>query len=116
MIARKLLILLIIFLSIAGCSEPGDPIDKAGGTTLNVDLQIVLHDSYDDLLAAYPHDDMIQLDYDEYLEGFSLFMRNVPARRSVCEVHIIEPQEIDGEHTLTLGHEVLHCVYGLYHE
>lgn len=33
----------------------------------------------------------------------------------VCEIHILEPKYIDDEATLTLGHEMLHCLYGSYH-
>jgi len=33
-----------------------------------------------------------------------------------CEVHIVKPEHVDDEATLTLGHELLHCLYGSYHE
>lgn len=33
-----------------------------------------------------------------------------------CEIHILEPKHIDDEPTLTLGHEMIHCLYGSYHE
>lgn len=33
-----------------------------------------------------------------------------------CEVHFIEPKFIDDNNTLTLGHEVLHCIRGSYHK
>jgi len=32
-----------------------------------------------------------------------------------CEIHIARPARVDDSHTLTLGHEMLHCVYGSYH-
>ena len=33
-----------------------------------------------------------------------------------CEIHVLAPQYIDDERTLTLGHEMVHCIYGSYHE
>lgn len=32
-----------------------------------------------------------------------------------CEVHTARPTHVDDQATLILGHEILHCVYGLYH-
>lgn len=33
-----------------------------------------------------------------------------------CQIHILEPEFVDDERTLTLGHEMVHCIYGSYHE
>ena len=33
-----------------------------------------------------------------------------------CEIHSVTPKRVDDEATLTLGHEMLHCVYGSYHQ
>lgn len=33
-----------------------------------------------------------------------------------CTVYVMRPESVDDERTLTLGHEVLHCFYGNYHE
>lgn len=33
-----------------------------------------------------------------------------------CEIHILEPRFVDDDRTLTLGHEMVHCIYGSYHE
>ena len=33
-----------------------------------------------------------------------------------CEIVIYEPKGIDDEATLTLGHELMHCLYGDYHD
>lgn len=32
-----------------------------------------------------------------------------------CDIHTVEPKVVDDEATLTLGHEMLHCLYGSYH-
>ena len=33
-----------------------------------------------------------------------------------CEIIIYEPRKVDDEATLTLGHELMHCLYGDYHD
>lgn len=33
-----------------------------------------------------------------------------------CEIHSVRPRIIDGEDTTTLGHELLHCLWGNYHQ
>ena len=32
-----------------------------------------------------------------------------------CEIHIKPPKYVDDDDTLTLGHELAHCLYGSYH-
>ena len=33
-----------------------------------------------------------------------------------CEIHTIRPRLVDDNATMTLGHELLHCLYGSYHQ
>lgn len=33
-----------------------------------------------------------------------------------CEIHTVKPKNVDDDATLTLGHELLHCLYGSYHQ
>jgi len=35
---------------------------------------------------------------------------------NVCILHLLKPNRIDDEITLTWGHELAHCAYGLYHK
>jgi len=53
------------------------------------------------------------------LQGFALwyeFPNGKPEDELyTCEIHIARPGRVDDTHTLTLGHEMLHCVYGSYH-
>lgn len=32
-----------------------------------------------------------------------------------CYLFSLKPQYVDDDHTMTVGHELLHCVYGQYH-
>lgn len=50
-------------------------------------------------------------------EAYSQCWRNVDENIAYCDIYVAMPQEVDGEHTLSLGHEVLHGVCGdEYHE
>lgn len=33
-----------------------------------------------------------------------------------CTIHVARPGRVDDNNTLTLGHEMLHCIYGSYHK
>lgn len=44
--------------------------------------------------------------------GWSGWDKEEPYR---CEIHIKPPTRIDDDDTLTLGHEMAHCLYGSYH-
>ena len=33
-----------------------------------------------------------------------------------CEIHTVRPKSVNDDATLTLGHELLHCLYGSYHK
>ena len=50
--------------------------------------------------------------------GFSILKTNRETRARTCEVYLPaeqRPREVDDAGTLSLGHEVLHCMYGDYH-
>jgi hypothetical protein len=51
------------------------------------------------------------------LRGFSILKRNKETGAYVCEVYVVKMvgAQLDGDHTMTFGHEVLHC-FGLQHE
>ena len=46
--------------------------------------------------------------------GFSVLGKRNGER--VCLVYVYRPLSVDDDRTLALGHEVLHCVLGEYHE
>lgn len=51
-------------------------------------------------------------DIDPNLEGMAIMSPD----DTFCELFIVRPNRIDDQHTLTLGHEFLHCIYGRYHK
>lgn len=104
-----------------GCQPetPQAPIDvkyDRSGTTL--EITTVFYDSRMDLTAAYmrfyPKTDP---EYARRVLGFSQWRQTLggdPADNQ-CVVHTVRPKYIDDDTVMTLGHEVLHCIYGSYH-
>ena len=50
--------------------------------------------------------------------GFTILRTNRETGARTCEIYLPNqqrPREVDDEGTLSLGHELLHCMYGNYH-
>lgn len=44
------------------------------------------------------------------------FWYEKPENPNECTIHVLEPNRVDGDITTSWGHELMHCVYGSYHE
>jgi hypothetical protein len=54
----------------------------------------------------------------DHRHGFSILKTNSVTGARTCEIYLPNdqrPREVDDEGTLTLGHELLHCMRGNYH-
>jgi hypothetical protein len=54
----------------------------------------------------------------DYRHGFSILKTNRETGARTCEIYLPvdqRPREVDDEATLSLGHELLHCMRGDYH-
>ena len=54
----------------------------------------------------------------DYRHGFSILKTNRETGARTCEIYLPNdqrPREVDDDGTLTLGHELLHCMRGAYH-
>jgi hypothetical protein len=53
-----------------------------------------------------------------YRHGLSILIKNRETGALTCEIYLSNqqrPREVDDEATLSLGHELLHCMHGDYH-
>ena len=51
-------------------------------------------------------------------KGFSILKTNRETGARTCEIYLPtqqRPREVDDAGTLSLGHELMHCMYGNYH-
>jgi hypothetical protein len=54
----------------------------------------------------------------DYRHGFSILKTNRETGARTCEIYLPNeqrPDKVDDDGTLTLGHELLHCMLGNYH-
>ena len=54
----------------------------------------------------------------DYRHGFSILKTNRETGARTCEIYLPNerrPAKVDDDGTLTLGHELLHCMLGAYH-
>jgi hypothetical protein len=55
----------------------------------------------------------------DHHRGFSILKTNRETGARTCEIYLPDeqrPSEVDDEATLSLGHELLHCMLGSYHD
>ena len=108
---RKLLILLIFSMCLTAHAEfimkPYE-IDNVMITFYWFDTDKEMQEYYLEHFGEEANEDVI----DEYMRGFSA-SEPVP-EKNIChlDLYAVRPLEVDDTYTLTIGHEVLHCVHG----
>lgn len=112
----KALILLIISTSLVTHAE--DIVKEF--EISNVLITFYWFDTEKEMQQAYirifgPEDADVEV-VDGLLRGFSGTWAVPEKNICVLDLYAVRPQEVDDDATLTIGHEVLHCVYGTkYH-
>lgn len=102
----KLLIFLIFFANIAVSEQTGaEPINKADGVVTNVLSTFYFYESYEALWADWP-------DYEGEIKAICMCERKLEENIAWCDIYLVEPVVVDGDHTMSLGHEVEHGVFG----
>ena len=102
---------LLLALLLIGSSAFADRMVKDAKTITNVISTFYFYDSLQEMYEAV--DDIEETKHD-YV-AISFCERNEERNIAWCDIYTTEPMNIDGERTLTLGHEVLHGVWGGYH-
>jgi hypothetical protein len=102
-----LLIAATLLLTATANADDYERIQKDGEIE-NVVLTIFWFDTIEDLETAFG---------EEGLQGYSECERYLKKNLAHCDLYVVRPTYVDDEETLTIGHEVLHGVYGHdYHE
>ncbi|MBT9159070.1 MAG: hypothetical protein DDT26_00319 [Dehalococcoidia bacterium] len=104
--------LALVFMSVffIGCSPPTG-IDKEfdrTGETLRI--KVITHDSLRDLHAAKR--EVSGKPAPEGMIGFAGWTKTT----NYCEIHILQPRRDLDDNVMTLGHEMMHCLYGAFHK
>ena len=102
----KTLIILMITLMIISCSDSSKNISKEFNKEKKpLSITVITMKSTNEMRRKV-------WKYKEGIQGQALYSPN----DNRCEIIIYEPKKVDDEATLTLGHELMHCLYGDYHE
>ncbi len=106
-ILSKILISLIFFANIAVSEEATVEPEYIvpDGVIENVITTFFFFENYAALWAALP-------EYRGDFEAISFCERKVKKNIAYCDIYQVMPTIVDGEHTLSLGHEVEHGVFG----
>ena len=82
------------------------------------------------MVSYVPTDELVQLQWkygvdidqrdlrQDHRHGFSILKTNRETGARTCEIYLPDehrPDKVDDDGTLTLGHELLHCMLGNYH-
>lgn len=122
----KSMALIFILFSLLSCSKPQDEslkgsIDRSGKI---ISTTVYFYDSVEEVRTKFREVHNLSKDHPIQIEGFAQWVElrdaqgnTLPDRNnaSTCQIYIVRPKSVDDEYTLTLGHEMLHCVLGEYH-
>ena len=109
---RKLLILLAFFISMTTAhaefiSKPYE-IENVVITFYFFDTELEMQEYYLEHFGEQEGETEI----DTLMRGFSDSAGDAEKNICLVDLYVVRPQEVDDKPTLTIGHEVLHCVYG----
>lgn len=116
------LIIVVLMSGVTSCSSEREPvqgsIDRTGQPIV---VTTYFYDNVREVQAMYAQvHDVPRRDIPDGLQGFARWPEWTQAEPEnavyECEIHTVRPQRVDDRHTLTLGHELLHCIIGTYHQ
>jgi hypothetical protein len=114
-IAITTILACILIVSCDG-KKQGEPMKKEYNRSGQlIEVVVIEHASYEELQQAFvERNARYGVDIPPFGQvGWSAWSTDPPYQ---CEVHVVAPKYIDDEETLTLGHEMAHCLYGSFHD
>jgi hypothetical protein len=121
---KKLLLIPLLF--ILSCSPESDIKPTMDRTEQEILIRVVLHPDGNSLEEAYREVNNLPARtpvpeqwgfaaWNEWRDRDGNPVDN-PGEQYWCIIHAIEPKRQADQRVLTLGHELLHCIYGSFHE
>jgi hypothetical protein len=104
----------------SGCSEQSDIRPVTDRTQLPISITVHLYQNRSELNAAWAQsggvaDDQRRLGFAQWNQLASEGVSGPRPAELRCDIHAIQPVRVQSDAVTTLGHELLHCVYGAYH-
>lgn len=121
---KKLLSLFLIVLLVR-CSPESNIKPTIDRTDTDITVRVIFHENKDSLEEAYrainklPESTQVPEQWgfaawNEFLDRDGNLVSS-PEQQYQCIIHTFQPNRQNDRLVLTLGHELLHCVYGSYH-
>ena len=121
---KKLLSLFLIVLLVS-CSPESDIKPTINRVNTDINVKVIFHENSDSLEEAYRVINKLSdrtpvpeqwgfAAWNEFLDRNGNPV-NLPEQQYQCTIHTFQPKRQNDQLVLTLGHELLHCVYGSYH-
>lgn len=125
---KYFIFVVLVILLLFGCDpvEHRESVKKTiDRTELPIEVRVYFYESVEEVTEAYRNihgiDSNIAV---PMLYGFASWPQWYDADSNPvelkdqfwCEIHSIQPINVNDQGTLTLGHEMLHCLYGTYHQ
>jgi hypothetical protein len=119
-------LLLIPLLLILSCSPESDIKPTMDRTEQDILIRVVLHPNGNSLEEAYREVNNLPARapvpehwgfaaWNEWRDSDGNSVDN-PGEQYWCVIHAVEPKRQTDQRVLTLGHELLHCIYGSFHD
>lgn len=122
----RLLLLTLLGFLLVGCAPESDIKPTIERTDQDILIRVTFHPTKSSLDDAYravnnlPKDAAVpdQLgfaNWNEWIDANNNLV-SVQNQQYTCNIHTFKPAYQDDDRVLTMGHELLHCVYGKYHK
>jgi hypothetical protein len=119
-------LLLIAVLLLASCAPDSNIKPTLDRTEQEITITVKFHDNRDSLEAAYREINKLPANaqipeqwgfakWNQWMDANGNFVL-LPGAQLRCDIHTFKPKRQDDQIVLTMGHELLHCVYGSYHD
>lgn len=72
----------------------------------NVVITFYMYETFEDLREEMDWDNLLGMSDCEWKEDANI---------AYCDIFVVRPKFVDDEEACTIGHEVMHAIYGLYH-
>ena len=122
----KISVILFVLLGLSSCDNANKQpltgsIDRSGKT---ITTTVYFYDTEKEVQDKFREIHKLSRDQKVSVTGFARWPEYKDAdgnaasdrdKELTCTIHTVRPTKIDDEATLTLGHEMLHCIIGTYH-
>lgn len=122
---RKLLVLVFVMMLVSCGEQPSNIQPTIDRVDQDIRVRVLFYDNADQLEEAYRQVNNLSnrqpvpepwgfAQWNEWRDANGNYVEPEGVEY-FCTIHTFRPRRQNDHHTTTLGHELLHCLYGSYH-